>query len=118
MNESIRQLAPFCWKCFQVLIILGENDSDATLRNAKRFVITDEEFRKFCEVHSHNECFVAEPNNLMRDSYLILDEYMRFLDKGNGNESSPSILVVGVNAALRWVFWDQKGFVERGGFYD
>lgn len=83
MNESIRLLAPFRWKCFQVLVVPGENDSDATLRNAKRFVITDEEFRKFCEVHSHNECFVAEPNNLMRDSYLVLDEHMRFLDKGN-----------------------------------
>jgi radical S-adenosyl methionine domain-containing protein 2 len=116
MNESICKLAPFRWKCFQVLIVPGENDSDATLRNAKRFVITDEEFRKFCEVHSHNECFVAEPNNLMRDSYLILDEYMRFLSKGN--DSSPSILEVGVNAALGWVFWDQKGFVERGGLYD
>lgn len=118
MNESIHQLTPFRWKCFQVLVVAGENDSDATLRNANRFIITDEEFRRFCEVHSHNECFVAEPNSLMRDSYLILDEYMRFLDKGNGNESSPSILKVGVNAALRWVFWDQKGFVERGGFYD
>jgi hypothetical protein len=37
----------------------------------------------------------------MRDSYLILNKYMRFLDKGNRNESLPSILVVGVNAALR-----------------
>jgi radical S-adenosyl methionine domain-containing protein 2 len=91
---------------------------DATLQNAKRFVITDKEFRKFCKVYSHNECLVAESNNLMHNSYLILDEYMRFLYKGNGNESLPSILVVGVNAALRWVFLDQKGFVEQGGFYD
>jgi radical S-adenosyl methionine domain-containing protein 2 len=53
----------------------------------------------------------------MHDSYLILDKYMRFLDKGSGNDS-PSILEVGVNAALRQVFGDQKGFVEQGGFYD
>jgi radical S-adenosyl methionine domain-containing protein 2 len=100
------------------LVVAGENDLDAVLRNAKTFVITDDKFRRFCEVHLDNECFVVEPNDLMRDSYLILDEYMRFLDKGNGNESSLSILEVGVNAALKCVFWDQKGFVERGGIYN
>lgn len=116
MNEPIRHLAPFRWKCFQVLVVAGENDSDATLRNANRFVITDDEFKRFCGLHSHNACFVPEPNHLIRDSYLILDEYMRFLDKGN--DPSPPILDVGVNEALKWVYWDQKGFVERGGFYD
>src|SRR5271168_3811934 len=118
MNEPIHRLPPFRCNGLQAGVVARTNGADATLRNANRFIITDEEFRRFCEVHSHNKCFVAEPNSLMRDSYLILDEYMRFLDKGNGNESSPSILEVGVNAALRWVFWDQKGFVERGGFYD
>jgi radical S-adenosyl methionine domain-containing protein 2 len=116
MNASIKQLAPFRWKCFQVLVVEGENDSDSTLRNANRFVITDDEFRKFCQDHSNNECFVPEPNNLMRDSYLILDEYMRFLDKGN--DPSPPILEVPVEEALRQIYWDKEGFVERGGFYD
>jgi radical S-adenosyl methionine domain-containing protein 2 len=116
MNASIRQLAPFRWKCFQVLVVQGENDSDSTLRNANRFVIRDDEFRKFCQGHSNNECFVPEPNNLMRDSYLILDEHMRFLDKGN--DPSPSILEVPVEEALRQIYWDEEGFVERGGFYD
>lgn len=116
MNTPIKQLAPFRWKCFQVLVVEGENDSDSTLRNANRFVITDEEFQKFCQDHSNNECFVPEPNNLMRDSYLILDEYMRFLDKGN--DPSPSILDVPVEEALRKIYWDKEGFVERGGFYE
>ena len=116
MNASIRQLAPFRWKCFQVLVVQGENDSDSTLRNANRFVIRDDEFRKFCQGHSNNECFVPEPNNLMRDSYLILDEHMRFLDKGN--DPSPSILEVPVEEALRQIYWDKEGFMERGGFYD
>lgn len=116
MNEAIKKIAPFRWKCFQVLVVPGENDSDKTLRDATRFVISDEQFEHFCSVHSHNECFVPEPNNIMRDSYLILDEYMRFLDKGN--TPSKSILDVGVQEALRSVFFDEKSFEERGGIYD
>jgi radical S-adenosyl methionine domain-containing protein 2 len=84
-----------------------------SLRNAKRFIITDEEFRRFCEVHSHNECFVAEPNNLIRDSYLILDEYMRFLDKGNGSESSPSVFGSRCECGLEMGVLGSEGFVER-----
>ncbi|KAL9576221.1 MAG: hypothetical protein Q9212_007281 [Teloschistes hypoglaucus] len=32
MNKMIEQVAPFRWKCFQVLIVPGENDSRETLR--------------------------------------------------------------------------------------
>lgn len=32
MNAKIEQVAPFRWKCFQVLVVPGENDSSATLR--------------------------------------------------------------------------------------
>ncbi|KAI9858942.1 MAG: hypothetical protein M1813_007244 [Trichoglossum hirsutum] len=117
MNEGIRQIRPFRWKCFQVLVIEGENDSDSTLRNALEFTITDEEFERFCETHSDNECFVAEPNNIMKSSYLILDEYMRFLNKGTGSPTQ-SILEVGVKEALKHVNWDKRSFYERGGIYE
>ncbi len=44
---------------------------------------------------------VDESNEKMRDSYLILDEYMRFLDCTQGRKDpSPSILEVGVVKAL------------------
>lgn len=32
MNAGIEQAMPFRWKCFQVLVVPGENDSGATLR--------------------------------------------------------------------------------------
>ncbi|KAI9768260.1 MAG: hypothetical protein M1840_005090 [Geoglossum simile] len=86
-------------------------------RDASRFIITDEEFEKFCKAHSGNNCFVAEPNNIMKSSYLILDEYMRFLNKGVGSPT-PSILEVGVKEALKDVYWDQKSFCDRGGIYE
>ena len=82
MNEPIKRIAPFRWKCFQVLIVEGENDCNQTLRDAREFAISDEEFNRFCQAHSHNRCFVPEGNNVMRSSYLLLDEYMRFLNKG------------------------------------
>jgi radical S-adenosyl methionine domain-containing protein 2 len=55
----------------------------------------------------------------MASSYLILDEYLRFLDKGDGLEGhSDSILEVGVAKALQQVHWDEESFHARGGVYD
>ena len=53
----------------------------------------------------------------MAKSYLILDEYMRFLD-GTDKQPSRSILEVDVKKALKSVFWDEDASLERGGFYD
>ncbi|KAG7008520.1 radical S-adenosyl methionine domain-containing protein 2 [Physcia stellaris] len=117
MNAKIEQVAPFRWKCFQVLVVPGENDSSATLRNAQRFVISDEEYEIFCRRHQHQKSFVPESNAVMKSSYLILDEYMRFLNKGV-KEPTKSILEVGVPAAFDDVYWDDESFVKRGGEYD
>jgi radical S-adenosyl methionine domain-containing protein 2 len=118
MNEHLGALQPFRWKCFQVLIVRGENDSSTdTLRNGHRFTITDEEFESFCERHNTQRSLVPEPNRLMAKSYLILDEYMRFLDR-TGKQPSRSILEVDVSEALKSVFWDKVAFLERGGIYD
>ncbi|KAL8644518.1 MAG: hypothetical protein Q9210_007216, partial [Variospora velana] len=114
MNAGIEQVAPFRWKCFQVLVVPGENDSSATLRNAQRFVISDEDYGSFCEKHEHQKSFVPESNAVMKSSYLILDEYMRFLNKGV-KEATKSILEVGVPAAMDNVYWDDESFARRGG---
>ncbi|KAB8231213.1 radical SAM enzyme [Aspergillus alliaceus] len=117
MNKYIEDLAPFRWKCFQVLLVSGENDSTETKRDARKFLITDEEFNLFCVVHRQQKSFVPESNTLMAKSYLILDEYMRFLDR-DGRQPSAPILKVGVRRALDSVYWDEKSFVSRGGIYD
>jgi radical S-adenosyl methionine domain-containing protein 2 len=117
MNAHIAALRPFRWKCFQVLIVQGENDSEETLRNGHKFTISDQEFDEFCERHKGQECLVPEPNRLMARSYLILDEYLRFLDR-TGKQPSRPILEVGVQRALESVYWDEDAFVERGGLYD
>ena len=117
MNHNIDALQPFRWKCFQVLFVPGENDSAETIRDGRKFMITDDEFESFCRLHGRQKSLVAEPNRLMAQSYLILDEYMRFLDK-DGAKASDSILQVGVQRALDNVQWDKAAFMERDGMYD
>ncbi|RYO94504.1 hypothetical protein DL764_007823 [Monosporascus ibericus] len=119
MVANIEQLAPFRWKVFQCLIVAGENDDETRKRDARTFLVTDEQWRTFCNRHKHIPCYVPEDNKSMASSYLLLDEYMCFLDKGEGMMTkSESILQVGVKEAMRQVVWDKKSFVERGGIYD
>ena len=53
MNAAIEEIQPFRWKCFQVLIVPEENGSEHTLRDARRFLISDDEWRLFNEKHRH-----------------------------------------------------------------
>ena len=118
MVEYIKQLAPHRWKCFQVLMVKGENEDETQLRDVRKFQISDEEFNNFIERHKEIKCLVAEPNSSMKSSYLILDERMCFLDKGDGEEfASESILDVGVEKALEKIKYDEEEFKKRGGDY-
>jgi radical S-adenosyl methionine domain-containing protein 2 len=55
----------------------------------------------------------------MRTSYLLLDEYMRFLDCSGGSKTpSKSILEVGVEEALKASGFNEDLFHQRGGVYD
>ncbi|KAF3905242.1 hypothetical protein ABW21_db0203815 [Orbilia brochopaga] len=118
MNEHIEELKPFRWKCFQVLQLEEENGggSDA-IRDVSKFLITGDEFHQFCKRHEHNECFVPEGNDVMVNSYLILDEYMCFLDK-DAKVQSKSIFEVGVQEALKEVRWDTEQFIARDAIYE
>jgi radical S-adenosyl methionine domain-containing protein 2 len=113
MNESIARLAPFRWKCFQVLIVKTENDGENdSIRNANKFTISDEEYEIFVKNHENQPSFIKETNSVMKSSYLILDEYMRFLDKGDTDKyiTSESILDVDVFKALSQINWDSESF--------
>lgn len=81
MNDSITQLAPSRWKVFQVLLLTGENTGPPTssLRDARDLTITSAQFQSFLERHKDQACLVPEDNDAMRDSYLNLDEEMRYV---------------------------------------
>jgi radical S-adenosyl methionine domain-containing protein 2 len=88
------------------------------LRNANSFAISSEQFESFVKCHEKNNP-VAESNEKMKNSYLILDEFMRFLNcTKDGKEPSESILQVGVQIALEQSGFDREMFVNRGGIYD
>ncbi|KAI1117559.1 hypothetical protein F5Y14DRAFT_465486 [Nemania sp. NC0429] len=126
MVDMVQKLEPFRWKVFQVLYVEGENDAEEEdvhlnkrRRNARKLLISDEQFETFCDKHRHIESFVPEPNSVMASSYLILDEHLCFLDKGGGAEKqSRSILEVGVRRALDEIRWDQEAFRTRRGIYE
>lgn len=118
MSQAIMCLAPFRWKVFQCLLVDTENAGDQAVRQAKNLLITDEQFEDFVARHRSLQCLVPEPNVLMKSSYLILDEYMRFLNKGDKYAESASILTVGVECALREVDFEEDSFKKRGGVYD
>uniref|UniRef100_A0A452T9P3 S-adenosylmethionine-dependent nucleotide dehydratase RSAD2 n=1 Tax=Ursus maritimus TaxID=29073 RepID=A0A452T9P3_URSMA len=103
MREQIKALNPVRWKVFQCLLIEGENSGD---------------FEGFLDRHKEVSCLVPESNQKMKDSYLILDEYMRFLNCQNGRKDpSKSILDVGVEEAIKFSGFDEKMFLKRGGKY-
>ncbi|KAF5617693.1 radical s-adenosyl methionine domain protein [Fusarium tjaetaba] len=119
MSAEIERLGPFRWKVFQCLIVAGENENATRLRDATTFLVTYEQWKTFCDRHKHLPCYVPEDTNAMANSYLLLDEYMCFLDKGEGMMiKSESILKVGVEKAMSQVVWDKGSFLDRGGIYD
>lgn len=116
--EHIGRLRPVRWKVFQCLLLEGENAGADALRDAARFYIDDRQFERFLSRHAGVRAMVPENNANMRDSYLILDEYMRFLNCRNGKkEPSASLLDVGVRRALRGSGFDERAFRDRGGVY-
>lgn len=125
MSTQVRKLQPERWKVFQVLILEGENSGlhEDELRDARPLVVSSEEFWSFVNRHNVDEkldpVLIPEPNDVMQNSYLLLDEEMRFLDCSNGGKiPSESILKVGVEKALSQAGFDFEKFQERGGIYD
>lgn len=119
MIKQIEELKPIRWKCFQVLKVQDENIGKESLRNVNEFIISDEQFNEFCIKHENLKCFVKESKNVMQNSYIILDEYMRFLDKSeNINNHTDSILNDKFENIMKNVNFDDKSFIERGGIYD
>eukprot|EP00731_Ephydatia_muelleri_P004015 Em0002g191a len=119
MSEEILNANPVRWKVFQCLLIEGENVGAEAKRNAERFVVSKEQFESFLKRHKSVPQLVPESNVAMRDSYLILDEYMRFLDCTKGRKDpSKSILDVGVADAMKFSGFDEAMFKKRGGVYN
>ena len=60
------------------MILDGENSGSRTsINDARDLVITAEQFKAFVDRHKGQPNLFAESSELMKDSYLLLDEEMR-----------------------------------------
>ena len=113
----IREMRPERWKIFQALRIAGQNDG-----RMNDFAVTPGEFEEYVrrnrDVADDGVRVVAESNELMTGSYLMVDPLGRFFDntKGRHTYSNP-ILEVGVAEALADVEIYPERFAARGGVY-
>jgi radical S-adenosyl methionine domain-containing protein 2 len=74
-------LADVLWQVLQVLLLEGENTGPNALRNAEDLVISHEQFQAFLDRHASQKeqnRLVPEDNEAMENSYLLLDEEMRY----------------------------------------
>ena len=120
MNQYVTALDPYRWKAFQCLILQGENAGGVgDLNDARHLQVTPEEFDAVIRRHSKQSALIPEPNTVMQNSYLLLDEELRFLDcSENGKIPSQSILEVGVERALSQAGFDDAMFQKRGGIFE
>jgi len=117
--HRLRQMGMKRWKVFQCLPIEGENAGEnKTGRDVSRLLISDDQYRAFLEHHAEFNP-VWESNDLMRNSYVILDEKCRFLNNQDGTKKpTKSILDIGVQAAFKEAGFEEETFHKRGGVYD
>ncbi|MEG3928406.1 viperin family antiviral radical SAM protein [Microcoleus sp. D3_18a_C4] len=117
MSEFVRRVRPERWKVFQVLPVDGQNDG-----SVEELLISTQQFQEFVERHQallgENFRPVVETNDLMRDSYVMINPQGQFYNTTTGRHLySSSILEVGVDAALAQVGWNVDNFLARGGIY-
>lgn len=121
MTEHMLELDPVRWKVFQVLILEGENAGNGDLRDGRSLTIECDQYQAFVERHRAHfpKVLIPESNDVMQNSYLLLDEDLRFLDCSKGGKvPSESILDVGVPVALAQAGFDYDMFQQRGGIFE
>ena len=117
-TSFIRLAKPERWKLLQALPIEGQNDT-----HIADFEISTEQFEAYVQrnrtVENDGISVVPENNELMMESYVMIDPAGRFFDNAQGTYTySRPILEVGVEPALGEVLINTERFRERGGKYD
>ena len=109
MHALIRLISPVRWKVFQVLPIEGQN-----LVDYESLKVTKSQFDCFVRMHSDIPAMVPEGNELMTESYLMMDPKGRFFqNSGAKYKLSSSVLEVGISKAFEEVVFNHDKFNER-----
>lgn len=118
MTAFVRRVRPERWKVFQVLPVGGQNDG-----SVEPLLITREQFAAFVDRHASlgasGMAPIAEDNEAMTGSYLMIDPLGRFFDNVEGRQRfSRPILDVGLDVALADVQFSLVRLANRGGIYE
>ncbi len=116
-RDFINTVKPSRWKIMQVIFNQGANHS-----TKNQYSITEEDFSEFVIENRITEPFievVAESEDLIRGSYLMVDPQGRLYDSQDGKHIfSPGILDVGFENALEYIQFDHSKFQQRKGAYN
>ncbi len=117
-TDFIRSAKPERWKLLQALRVEGQNDA-----HIADFEIAPEQFEAYVQrnriVENDGIIVVPESNEMMTESYVMIDPAGRFFDNAQGAHTySRPILEVGIEDALQDVSVDRERFLKRGGQYE
>lgn len=118
LTGFIRSAKPERWKLLQALPVKGQNDA-----HIADFAIEPERFEAYVQrnriVENDGIIVVPESNEMMTESYIMIDPAGRFFDNAQGAHTySRPILEVGIGEALGDVSVNLGRFLKRGGRYD
>ena len=114
----IKSAKPERWKLLQALPVKGQNDA-----HIANFEIALAQFEAYVQrnriVENDGIIVVPESNEMMTESYVMIDPAGRFFDNAQGAHTySSPILKDGIGKALKDVKVDLERFLKRGGQYD
>lgn len=117
MRPLIRKINPDRWKVFQVMERVGEND-----HCVGPLLISEEEFDSYSNRNQmvlDNGCVPRfENNELMSQSYFMLDPLGRFFHSASGRIEHIPTDPLDLQASAKHVPFDKDAFLNRGGIYD
>ena len=117
MQSFIKKAKPERWKIMQALPIVGQND-----QNIGKFEISSKQFQQYVKrnrvVEQENIVVVAESNDLMVGSYVMIDPRGCLIGNMDGKYVySQPIQKIGIEAAMAEIKFDVEAFERRGGDY-
>lgn len=119
LSALVRDLAPERWKILQAAPVAGQNDAFITNLTPERAVFDAYVARQEVALAGGGIRIVAEPIEMIRGSYIMVDPQGRFFDSTTGaHHYSTPILEVGLDAAFSEVAFDTAKFQARAGAAD
>jgi len=119
ISGFIRALAPERWKVLQAAPVEGQNDKFIGALTPEHADFDDYVARHEAALSGSGIRVVAEPIDVIRGSYIMVDPRGRFFDSTSGHHQySEPILDAGHDSAFAEVSFDVDKFYSRGGDAD